>query len=453
MLGGLASNGGPTQTRKLGAASPAIDAGSCPSLSSDQRGVPRPQGGACDIGAFETTPPSSAIGFPANSQLYGVASYGAGCGGPAPDVCGTALPNPDGANLNEVEARIARASDGKYWNGASWESGETWNNAIGTGSWSYGFLPESDTYTLSSRAIDNDGYIENTATVTFTVDAAPPAAPTLTSTAPASPANDNSPKLSGAAEAGSTVKLYSDGSCSTLAATGDAPTFASPGIGVVVPDNSTTSFHATATDPAGNTSACSASSAVYVEDSAAPAAPTLSSISPTSPANDNSPKLSGAAEAGSTVRLYTDGSCSTLAATGDAPTFASPGIGVIVPDNSTTSFHAAATDAAGNTSPCSESVVVYVEDSSAPVATIGRVRIIHDRQRVRIRFSSSEPGATFLCRMDRTPFAPCSSPEIYRQLDPGRHRFRLRAQDAAGNLGPVVVERFKIEPRPRSSRD
>ncbi len=44
--------------------SPAIDAGAadaCPPL--DQRGVARPQGGACDIGAYEYTPPGSADSF------------------------------------------------------------------------------------------------------------------------------------------------------------------------------------------------------------------------------------------------------------------------------------------------------------------------------------------------------------------------------------------------------
>jgi predicted outer membrane repeat protein len=55
MLGPLADNGGPTETHALLAGSPAIDAGSpdCPPPATDQRGVARPQGAACDIGAFE----------------------------------------------------------------------------------------------------------------------------------------------------------------------------------------------------------------------------------------------------------------------------------------------------------------------------------------------------------------------------------------------------------------
>lgn len=59
-LGPLADNGGQTDTMALLEGSPAIDAGTnegCP--PTDQRGVARPQGPACDIGAFEreATPP------------------------------------------------------------------------------------------------------------------------------------------------------------------------------------------------------------------------------------------------------------------------------------------------------------------------------------------------------------------------------------------------------------
>lgn len=60
-LGPLADNGGPTLTHALLSGSPAIDAAS-PAISgngetgcepADQRGVSRPQGGGCDIGAYE----------------------------------------------------------------------------------------------------------------------------------------------------------------------------------------------------------------------------------------------------------------------------------------------------------------------------------------------------------------------------------------------------------------
>ncbi|MCB0342210.1 MAG: right-handed parallel beta-helix repeat-containing protein [Pseudobdellovibrionaceae bacterium] len=54
-VGVIANNGGPTSTMAISATSPArnaIPASNC-NLSVDQRGEPRPMGGACDIGAFE----------------------------------------------------------------------------------------------------------------------------------------------------------------------------------------------------------------------------------------------------------------------------------------------------------------------------------------------------------------------------------------------------------------
>jgi beta-glucanase (GH16 family) len=56
-LGALGDNGGPTLTHALLPGSPAIDAASgafCP--ATDQRGVARPIGPACDVGAFELEP-------------------------------------------------------------------------------------------------------------------------------------------------------------------------------------------------------------------------------------------------------------------------------------------------------------------------------------------------------------------------------------------------------------
>jgi hypothetical protein len=63
LLGPLAQNGGPTETQRLLAGSPAIEGGTntgCP--STDQRGVMRPVGPKCDIGAVEFAPPVATTG-------------------------------------------------------------------------------------------------------------------------------------------------------------------------------------------------------------------------------------------------------------------------------------------------------------------------------------------------------------------------------------------------------
>ena len=54
-LGGLADNGGPTDTHALAAGSAAIDGGDVGCPPTDQRGVARV--GTCDVGAFEYVPP------------------------------------------------------------------------------------------------------------------------------------------------------------------------------------------------------------------------------------------------------------------------------------------------------------------------------------------------------------------------------------------------------------
>jgi CSLREA domain-containing protein len=57
LLGELAANGGPTPTHLPLPGSPAVNSGTNTGCSAtDQRGEPRPQGGACDVGAVEAPP-------------------------------------------------------------------------------------------------------------------------------------------------------------------------------------------------------------------------------------------------------------------------------------------------------------------------------------------------------------------------------------------------------------
>lgn len=68
LLGPLTSNGGFSQTRMPEVGSPAVDAGSITKcVTIDQRGVARPQGGQCDIGAVEQR---SWEGLPAADQIF-----------------------------------------------------------------------------------------------------------------------------------------------------------------------------------------------------------------------------------------------------------------------------------------------------------------------------------------------------------------------------------------------
>ena len=215
-----------------------------------------------------------------------------------------------------------------------------------------------------NRMLVDDVSLNHTQPVTAT--------PTVTATVPASPASSTTPLVKGTAEAGSTVTLYSDSTCtSTALGTGTAAAFAGAGITATVPANATTTIRAKATKSGQAASACSSTSVSYTNDSTAPGSVTLSSSTPGSPGSSTTPAVRGTAEAGSTVRLYPTAGCTgSPSATGTAAAFASPGLTVTVAAGSTTTFRATATDGAGNISACSTSSLTYVHDSTAPVPVV-----------------------------------------------------------------------------------
>ena len=97
-------------------------------------------------------------------------------------------------------------------------------------------------------------------------------APTPDDTDPNSPADDNSPEIKGTAVPGSTVNLYTNSTCTgSPIATGDASIFSSPGLtpDTPLPDDSTTTFYATATVGTA-VSSCSTDSITYVEQTSVP---------------------------------------------------------------------------------------------------------------------------------------------------------------------------------------
>lgn len=80
LLGPLQNNGGPTFTRLPLTSSPVIDVGSpdCPPPATDQRGVARPQGATCEIGAVEVMPIAFASKRSGNGDIYSMDTSGRG---------------------------------------------------------------------------------------------------------------------------------------------------------------------------------------------------------------------------------------------------------------------------------------------------------------------------------------------------------------------------------------
>ena len=288
-------------------------------------------------------------------------------------------------------------------------------------------------YATATDASDNTSGCSTTS-VTYTEDSTLVGVPEITASVPASPANENSPLIKGTAQAGTTVKLYTNASCnSPISGQGTAAQFAGSGISITVGDDSTTTLFATATDVANNTSPCSTPAFNYVEDSSAPAAPSLSSSLPPSPSQDNDPEISGTAEAGATVRLYTNASCtSPIAGEGTAAQFASEGITVHVADATSTTFFATASDLAGNTSGCSTSSLTYVENTAVTLS--GVVSSAQTGQPI--------PGATVtLFRSDSAsgPFAQVPNGDAI--MSPG-NRANPDTTDASGHYGWDVMTGF-----------
>ncbi|MGH2751446.1 MAG: Ig-like domain-containing protein [Actinomycetota bacterium] len=66
-------------------------------------------------------------------------------------------------------------------------------------------------------------------------------------------------------------------------------------------------------------------------------------------------------------------------------------------------------------------------------------------RKVKFKFTSTEPNSTFECKMDNKPWKPCESPKVYKKLKLGKHIFKVRATDEAGNTDPTPAKRkFKI---------
>ncbi len=180
-----------------------------------------------------------------------------------------------------------------------------------------------------------------------------PAPPTITTTGTT---NDNTPDITGTAEAGSTVNILQDGT-NIGTATADAS-----GNWTFTPEEAiadgTYNFTATATDGEGNVSAASTASSLTI-DATAPAVPIITTTGTT---NDNTPDITGTAEANSTVNILQDGT-NIGTATADAS-----GNWTFTPEEAivdgTYNFTATATDEAGNVSLASTASSLTVDTSS-----------------------------------------------------------------------------------------
>lgn len=157
-----------------------------------------------------------------------------------------------------------------------------------------------------------------------------------------------------------------------------------------------------------------------------------------------SPAAPGGVPAGMALRRSIEAGCPTLLEPSDDHDNSAADFAVVPPAPRPNS-------APPTEHPCSRSGGQQTEGSGgggsgAPQTRLKRkpAKKTHDRTAT-FRFTSSEPGSTFRCKLDRGLFKPCRSPFTTKQLTLGPHTFKVRARDESGKLDPSPASySFKI---------
>ncbi len=117
-------------------------------------------------------------------------------------------------------------------------------------------------------------------------------------------------------------------------------------------------------------------------------------------------------------------------------------------------FRARASDAAGNSAIATRSFTVQTPKPPAPETSITKGPKKKTRKRrPKFKFTSTQAGSTFQCKLDKRRFAPCSSPFVSPKLKLGKHRLKVRAIGPTGMPDPApAVRKFKVIAKNRGAR-
>jgi hypothetical protein len=234
----------------------------------------------------------------------------------------------------------------------------------------YSIQPTSNltdgSHTVTVSATDAAGNQSPQSTsLPITIDTSAPTAPVITSPANSSYTNDNTPTFSGTGETGAIV-IVKDNNGVTICTVVVVSSSWSCNAGTPLIDGAYT-FTATQTDPAGNVSPTSSIISVTI-DTVAPNAPVITTPVDNSATNDNTPTISGTADANAAIELTINGTPVTFTANGSGNWSYTPTSPLADGAYSVTAIQS---DLAGNVSPVS-TTTHFTVDTVQPGVSINK---------------------------------------------------------------------------------
>ena len=266
------------------------------------------------------------------------------------------------------------------------------------------------THTFTAEAIDLAGNTDP-AGVTVTLAALPPITTVLISVTPSASLTDSTTAtfVFGASQSGATFVCSLDGSAP--AACTSPQTYS--GLASV-----SHAFQVNAIDAYGEKDMTGASYTWTVLTT-----PPVTSIAATQTGNANFSLALSANQAVSGYSCTLDGAAYTCSASATLTGLA-PG---------THTFWAAATDLAGNTDPTGASVsLVALPPITTSITSEVPSASLTNSTSMSISFAASQSGATFVCSLDGSAPAACTSPQTYSGLASASHTFQVSAIDKYG---------------------
>ena len=108
-------------------------------------------------------------------------------------------------------------------------------------------------------------------------------------------------------------------------------------------------------------------------------------------------------------------------------------------------FQVRATDGLGHPDPTPASYTWVVDATPPKTSIVSGPSNPTTSKDAELTFASTEPNSTFQCSLDNAPLDTCTSPQNHTGLSAGKHTFKVRSTDAAGNVGSPATFKWVIQ--------